>query len=295
MESKIRFENNTTPKQSKNSRGNYKPRVKAKLDSHLLLKDEDKRQLAKLLDNHAPGIIEVRWDLSNEDSIQNRGQFLRENGLDIHPDDVHYKWSVRQSTPTSVTKQCISGSYRDRIPKPTSRLCTARYPYVGCLAFVTMSLRNGEICAASGYLVHSEECKASRPQRDPVYRLLPLVKKSVENLLHLNVRTADILARNAQTVKNIYYNQTLIGNHRTLLTAMDIANIKRKMLHVSWNIDVRIDAAMNLERLLGANANESDLKQACLHYQPRVDGKDRVEISWMEHLALASTNYCYSS
>ena len=53
-----------------------------------------------------------------------------------------------------------------------------------------------------------------------------MVKKSVENLLSLNVSTADILAQNAQIVKNIYQNQTLIGNHRALLTALDIANIK---------------------------------------------------------------------
>ncbi|CAG8851150.1 28339_t:CDS:1, partial [Racocetra persica] len=152
------------------------------------------------------------------------------HGLTIDSDDVKCKWSIRHITKTLIVKQCICGSYRDKVVTSGSRISAARYLYVGCLAFVTISLRNNEVCGAAGYLNHSEQCVTSQPQRDPQYKLLPYVRKSVENLLNLNVRTPDILAQNARIVKNVFENCTLIGNFRTLLTAMDITNIKKQML-----------------------------------------------------------------
>jgi hypothetical protein len=261
-----------------NKRGPYKPRVKAKVDSNLLLEEENRAKLTELLTSKAPGVIEEQWDLSSEERTRQRDQFFRENGLDIHHDDVRCKWSIRRSNPTTIVRQCIGGSYRQQVAGPTSRLPTARYPYVGCLAFVTISIRNNSACGVTGYLQHLEACKASQPMRDPVYRLIPQVKKSVENLLSLNVSTADILARNAQTVTNVYKKRTLIKNHRTLLTAQDVSNIKNEMLRKNWDIDVRQDAARNLERFLGPDADETELKTAALHYKPRRTDADRLEI-----------------
>src|SRR4051812_47284883 len=103
-----------------------------------------------------------------------------------------------------MVRQCIGGSYRQQVTGPNSRMPTAQYPYVGCLAFVTISIRNNNACGVTEYLRHSEACKASQPTRDPVYQLIPYVKKSVENLLSLNVSTADILVQNVQTVTNVY-------------------------------------------------------------------------------------------
>ncbi|CAG8827083.1 20066_t:CDS:2, partial [Cetraspora pellucida] len=231
-------------------RGSYKPRIKAKLNTHLLLTEDNKIKLKDLLDNGAPEIVEKEWDLSDKDQVVNRDQLLKENNLNLDPDDV------------------ASGS---RIP-------AARYPYVGCLAFVTIFLRNNEICGIAGYLKHSDQCVISQPQCDPPYRLLPYVKKSVENLLGLNVRTSDILAQNARIVKNVFRNYTLIGNFRTLLTAMDITNIKKQMLRTSWNINIKHDAAKNLDQLLGPDADQSELKDACLHYQPHTKETDHLEI-----------------
>ncbi|CAG8801928.1 6563_t:CDS:2 [Gigaspora rosea] len=185
-------------------KGSYKSHIKAKLSTHLLLTEDNKVRLKDLLDSGALGVVEMEWDLFNKDQVMNRDQFLQQNNLDIDPDDVWF----------------ASGS----------RVSTARYPYVVCLAFVTISLCNNEICGIGGYLNHSKQCVISQLQHDPTYRLLPYMKKSVKNLLSLNVRTSDILAQNARTVKNVFRNHTLIGNSRTLLTAMDITNIKKQML-----------------------------------------------------------------
>lgn len=260
------------------TRGSYKPQVKAKLNSHLLLEEDNIVKLKNLLDNGAPGVVEMSWDLSNEDHIINRDKFIQENGLDIDSDDVRCKWSIRQSTKTLIVKQCICGSYRDKMVASGSRISAARYPYVECLAFASIFLRNNEICGIAGYLNYSEQCVTSQPQRDPPYRLLPYVRKSVENLLNLNVKTPDILAQNARIVKNVFGNRTLIGNFRTLLTATDITNIKKQVLRNSWNIDIKYDAAKNLDHLLGPDADQSELKEACLHYQPHTNETDRLEI-----------------
>ena len=257
MESIIRF--------NANKRGPYKPRVTAKANSHLLLKEEDRAELTEILSNNAPGVVEIRWNQASD--ARQRDQFFRENGLDLQHDDARCRWATRHSNPTKFVKQCISGSFRKPGDERISRESAVRYPYVGCLAFVTIAIRNGEVCGVAGYLHHSAACKASRPARDPVYRLLPPVRKSVENLLSLNVSSADILAQNARTVRIFYGGRTLIDNHRTLLTAQDISNIKNEMLRKNWDIDVRQDAAKNLERYLGPNASQTELKDACLHYQ----------------------------
>ena len=66
----------------------------AKADSHLLL-EEDRTKLTELLSNKALGVTEVQWDISIEDDIRRRDQFFFENGLNIHPDDVRCRWSIR--------------------------------------------------------------------------------------------------------------------------------------------------------------------------------------------------------
>jgi hypothetical protein len=152
----------------KSRRGSYKPRVKAKLESHLLLTEENRARLNELLRIKVPGFVEIQWDLTNNNSIQQRDKFLKENGLTINPDNIQCKWSIRQSIPTAIIRQCKCGSYRPQVIGPTSRISAARYPYVGCLAFVKVSLRNNQVCAAAGYLEHSEQCKDSRPRYDPV-------------------------------------------------------------------------------------------------------------------------------
>ncbi|CAG8847325.1 720_t:CDS:1, partial [Racocetra persica] len=167
---------------------------------------DNKVILNDLLEKSMPGVIEKEWDLSNEDQVIDRDQFLQENNLDINPEDIQCKWSIRYSSKTLIVKQCICGSYREKVVAPGSRVSTARYLYVGCLAFVTISLRNDEICGIAGYLEYSNQCIISQPQNDPQYKLLPYIKKSVENLLSLNVRTSDILAQNARIVKNVFKN-----------------------------------------------------------------------------------------
>ncbi|CAG8788612.1 15903_t:CDS:2, partial [Racocetra persica] len=107
-------------------------------------------------------------DLSDKDQVVNHDQLLKENNLNLDPDD------------------CISGSYHEKEVASGSHILAACYPYVGCLAFVTIFLRNNEICGIAGYLKHSEQCVISQPQRDSPYRLLPYMKKSIENLLGLN-------------------------------------------------------------------------------------------------------------
>ncbi|RIB29309.1 hypothetical protein C2G38_2155720 [Gigaspora rosea] len=262
----------------KNKKNNYSPNVKAKLDSNLLLDDDDKITLTSLLDNKASGVVKIQWDLSNEEHIRERNQFLHEHGLDLDSDNVKCKWSIRQSTKTKVIKQCMCGSYREKATTSNSRASAACYSYVRCFAFATMFIRNNEICAVAGYLEHSKQCTASQPQRDPTYKLLLYIKQSAENLLNLNVRTCDILAQNAKTVKNIFGGHTLIDNSRTLLTAMDIVNIRKQIIQKNWNINIKNDAAVNLEQFLGSDADSSELKEAYLHYQPYTKETNRLEI-----------------
>ncbi|CAG8461329.1 5758_t:CDS:2, partial [Scutellospora calospora] len=101
------------------------------------------------------------------------------------------------------------------------------------------------------YIKHSKQCKTSQPQRDPPYKLLPYIKKNVETLLNLNVSTADILAQNAKMVKNC--------------------------------INIKNDPAKNLEQFLGPDANPSELKKACLHYQPYTKETGHLEIIISTH------------
>lgn len=136
-----------------------------------MLKDSDRILLGNLLDNSAPGVVEKKWDLSNQEHITDRDQFLRENGLDIDSNDIRCKWSIRQLTKTQIIKQCICGSYREKEFVPNSRVSAARYPYTECLAFVTLYLHDNEIYAIAGYLQHSEKCLISKPQRDPPYKI----------------------------------------------------------------------------------------------------------------------------
>ncbi|CAG8550407.1 34429_t:CDS:2 [Racocetra persica] len=199
----------------------------------LLLTEDNKAKLKDLLNSGVSGVVEIEWDLSNKDQVVSRNQFLQKNNLNIDHGDIYCKWSIRHSSKILIVKQCICGSYHEKEIASGSRVTTACYPYVGCLAFVTISLRNNEICDIAGYLEHFEQCVISRPQRDPPYRLLLYIRSSVENLLSLNVKTLDILAQNARIVKNVFGNHTLIGNSRVLLTAMDITNIKKQILQKS--------------------------------------------------------------
>lgn len=104
------------------------------------------------------------------------------------------------------------------------------------------------------------------------------MRKSAENQLKLGVSTAEILAQNARTVKTMFAKRTIIGDYRTLLTAMDITNIKNEILRKNWDINIRKNAAYNLEQILGSNADESELKNACLHYQAHTQDTDHLEI-----------------
>ncbi|CAG8680580.1 21806_t:CDS:2 [Cetraspora pellucida] len=150
------------------------------------------------------------------------------------------------------------GSYHEKDITTTSRDTVTWYPYVQYLAFISIFLRNSEICG--------------------IARLLPYVKKSTENLISLNIKTPDILAQNARIVRNVFENHTLIGNFRTLLTAIDITNIKKQMLRNKWNIDIKHDAAKNLNQILGPKADPSELKDTCLHYQLHTKDNNCLEI-----------------
>ncbi|CAG8794935.1 15374_t:CDS:1, partial [Cetraspora pellucida] len=123
--------------------------------------EDNKIKLQNLLNSEAPGVIEMSWDLSNEDNITNRNQFLQEHSLTINSDDVKCKWSIRHITKTLIVKQCICGSYRDKVVTSGFRISAVRYLYVECLVFVTISLRNNEVCDAVRYLNHSEQCVTS--------------------------------------------------------------------------------------------------------------------------------------
>ncbi|KAF0487088.1 hypothetical protein F8M41_022615 [Gigaspora margarita] len=100
----------------------YEPNVKARLNSHLLLKEEDKVKLSDILSKNASGIVEIAWDLSKKDYVANQNQFFPENGLDINADNVQYKWTTRYSTKMQIIKQCICGSYKEKAGLSTSQV-----------------------------------------------------------------------------------------------------------------------------------------------------------------------------
>ncbi|KAF0549283.1 sugar transporter [Gigaspora margarita] len=50
------------------------------------------------------------------------------------------------------------------------------------------------------------------------------------------------------------------------------------MIKKNWNISIQNDPAKNLEQFLGPDANLSELKEACLHYQPCKKETDHLEI-----------------
>ncbi|CAG8790471.1 8144_t:CDS:2 [Cetraspora pellucida] len=149
-----------------------------------------------------------------------------------------------------VIKQCMCGSYREKNNIPNFHVSATHFPYVGCLAFVNISLRNNKICAISGYINHSEQCKTSQLQHDSLYKLLLYIKKNVETLLNLNVSTADILAQNAK-----------------------MANASKKLVY-----KIKNDPAKNLEQFLEPDTNPSELKKVCLHYQPYTKETGHLEI-----------------
>ncbi|CAG8436255.1 1797_t:CDS:2 [Scutellospora calospora] len=151
----------------------------------------------------------------------------------------------------NVVKQYICRSYRKKTNISNSCALAACYFYVGCLAFVTINICNSEICGISGYLKHSELCKISQPQNDLPYRLLPYIRSIAENLLNLNVSTTNILALNAKTVKN--------------------------------NVDINKNPTKNLDQFLRQNADQSELKDACLYYQLHTKETDRLKIIICNH------------
>ncbi|KAF0421297.1 sugar transporter [Gigaspora margarita] len=176
--------------------------------------------------------------------------------------------------------------------KANPQASTLYYPYMGCLAFVAIYICDKKICSIAGYLKYSESCLKFRLQNDLPYRLLLYIKNSIENLLNLNVQTSDILAQNAKIVKNIFDNHTIIGYNRTLLMAIDIVNIRKQMFKKNWDINIQTDAAKNLEWFLGPNveflltppnADQLELKDACLYYQSRTEETDHLEIIICSH------------
>ncbi|CAG8452681.1 4301_t:CDS:2 [Scutellospora calospora] len=122
------------------------------------------------------------------------------------------------------------------------------YPYVGCLAFALIFFRNDEICGIVEYLEHSEQYLFSQLQYDSQYRLLSYVKKSVENLINFNIKTSDILAQNARI-----------------------------------NIDIKNDAAKNLDQMLRPKADHSELKEVYLYYQLHIKENNCLEIIISTH------------
>ncbi|RIB27023.1 hypothetical protein C2G38_2161700 [Gigaspora rosea] len=81
----------------------------------------------------------------------------------------------------------------------------------------------------------------------------------------------------------IFKNHILIRDFRTLLTAIDISNIIKQILQKTWNINLKHDVAKNLDQFLGTNEDESELKEACLHYQPYTKETGHLEIIICTH------------
>ncbi|CAG8674183.1 20652_t:CDS:2 [Cetraspora pellucida] len=94
-----------TNSKQEGAKKNYSPNVKAKLYSHLLLNDDDKITLTSLLDNKAPGVIKIQWDLSNKNNIRECNQFLYKHRLDLDFDDMKYKYKIynQNSKDTIIT------------------------------------------------------------------------------------------------------------------------------------------------------------------------------------------------
>ncbi|CAG8775265.1 16247_t:CDS:2 [Gigaspora margarita] len=159
-------------------------------------------------------VVKIKWDISNKEHVTEHDQFLHEH---------------------------------EKAILPNSQASIPRYSYIEYLAFVAIYICDKEICDIAGYLNYSELCLTSRPQKDLPYRLLLFVKNSVENLLNFNVHTSDILAQNAKIVKNVFGNHIIIGNNRTLLTAMNIANIRKQIIKKNWDINIQTDATKNLK------------------------------------------------
>ncbi|KAF0555929.1 sugar transporter [Gigaspora margarita] len=130
-------------------KGTYKPNIKARLNSYLLLKEKDKVKLSDMLSNN-------------------------------------------------VSEKAVLS---------TSRVLAAHYPYIGCLAFVTISVRNNEICGIAEYLKNYEH----------------------------------------YATKN-------------------------------WNVNIKHNAAKNLDKFFEPDTNESELKEVCIHYKPCIKEAGYLEI-----------------
>ncbi|KAF0545896.1 hypothetical protein F8M41_001833 [Gigaspora margarita] len=74
---------------------------------------------------------------------------------------------------------------------------------------------------------------------------------------------------------------------------MDIVNIKNQMIKKNWNISIQNDPAKNLEQFLGPDTNLSELKEACLHYQPHKKETNHLEIIICTHEQQQYSYYLY--
>ena len=120
-----------------------------------------------------------------------------------------------------------------------------------------------------GYLEHSEACKRATRIALPVLNLHPLVKEMAFDLLKLNASTNQILTDNQKFIEQKCNEKVIIGNNRLLLKASDITSIMRNFRKTYLNINTRVQVENSLEQLFGNNEN-SELKEACFYYQPKI-------------------------
>ena len=157
-------------------------------------------------------------------------------------------------------------------------MSTAKHSYVRCLAFAILTYRNEELAYLQGYLQHSETCTSSGPCRLPSFPLNGTVLRMAEAELHNDASTSRVLALNGRYVDTHFNGDALVGNERVLLRSKDIANILRSMKMAKLTVNTRKTVQNNLERLLGENASETDIKAAKLHFKARHSEDDRLEL-----------------
>jgi len=241
----------------------------------LVLEAEQRAKLQELIEQKAPGVIDM-LELHND---VDRSAFLHNNGLDLPQNHPLCKWATQHSIPTRIIRQCQGGIYRPGHHRTKgTHVSTAKHPFVRCHAFVILTYRNDKLAYFQGYLQHLEACALSGPCRLPSFPLNATVLRMAEGELQNDASTARILALNRNYVDTHFNGDALVGNERVLLRSKDITNILRSMKMTKLTINTRKTVQSNLERLLGENASETNIKTAKIHFKARYHEDDRLEL-----------------
>lgn len=270
-----------------------------KIDSHLLLNDNQETLLQAVIDNKK--IVTIKW--TSEQQLEAK-EFLKNN--ELLPEQIstgNTKWRTRNTNDRkNIIKhlyQCTCGSnvIAHKNMKGTGK-SQAQFNFVECLAYIeiTIEKKSGHFLKVKGYFEHNEECKNALRIAPPALNIHPAVRQMALDLLVLNASTTQILCDNQKFVEERCQCHVISDNYRLLLKPSDISNFMREHRKSQLKINTRMLVEHSLENIFHKTSNNDEMenhdfsliREACFHYEPKTkDNRLEIGLSTKEQRNLA--------